>query len=462
MDNVQAQTSERIAPILARFVADLTYEDLPTEIVSATKTLVMDQLACQLVGSTMPWVKPALDLVQLSAGAKGESTVVNFGSRVLAGDAAFANATFGQSCELDDSAYGSSGHVGTATIPVAMAMGEREHCNGREFIVATVAGYEVMYRLMAAIRPHHNNRGFHSQSIAGPFAGAATAGKLLKLNADEITHALAIAGSHACGPVEYDQSGGEVKRIHAGLGARGGVHSALLAKFGLTGPPTIIEGKRGFIHIFADQSNPSLITADLGRVFNVQNVIFKVYPTVAIIHTAIAAISRLVEEHNIQPGNVAKIRVGLTHFALMHGAGIGAPTDVLGAQFSLAYSMALAVSKRSNDLPNYINPSLWSDPEIVELIEKVEPYAHPEAVGKRDHLAEVTITLHDGRTCAAVEVHPKGTPQNPAEPQQLISKVRSLAGAVLTDSQTNDLISAVEHLDEIGDVADLAKMLAPQ
>ena len=60
---------------------------------------------------------------------------------------------------------------------------------------------------------------------------------------------LAIAGSHAGGTMEYDQSGGEVKRMHNGMACCGGLRSAMLAQMGLTGPPTIFEGERGILKV---------------------------------------------------------------------------------------------------------------------------------------------------------------------------------------------------------------------
>ena len=71
------------------------------------------------------------------------------------------------------------------------------------------------------------------------------AARLLGLNREQMLHAFGIAGSHSAGTMEYDQTGGEIKRVHAGIAARGGIQAAMLARLGLTGPPTIIEGKRG-------------------------------------------------------------------------------------------------------------------------------------------------------------------------------------------------------------------------
>ena len=88
-------------------------------------------------------------------------------------------------------------------------------------------------------------------------------------------HAFGIAGSHSAGTMEYDQTGGEIKRVHAGIAARGGIQAAMLARLGLTGPPTIIEGKRGFCRVFADQYDMDVITRDLGTDFKIMRIWFK-------------------------------------------------------------------------------------------------------------------------------------------------------------------------------------------
>lgn len=452
--------TEPIAAQLACFVSGLRYEDLPPHTIDGAKRLVLDQLACELAGSTMPWMRPALELVRLSAGARAESVVVNSDLKCLAADAAFINASYGQACELDDATYGSAGHIGTAAVPPALAVAQREGTNGRQLLLAIIAGYEVMYRLMAGVRPYHRTRGFHSQSIGGPFAAAAAAGKILGLDAEQLTHALAIAGSHACGPLEFDQSGGEVKRIHAGIAARGGVQSALLAGLGLTGPATIIEGKRGFCQVFADKSDTSRITAGLGKVLNITNAWFKIYPVVGGIQTSIAAMSRLVAEHDIKARDVKAVRIGLTESALLHCAAITRPSDVIGAQFSLAFSVALAIVRRSNELGCYTDAANWVDPEINALMQRVEAHADVAAVGERDFMASVAIELTDGRTLETVEVYPLGSPRKPASSEQLDAKARSLAGTVLGPERTERLIETVRHLEEVADVSAIGTLLA--
>jgi 2-methylcitrate dehydratase PrpD len=156
---------------LAQFVCKLTYEDLPGAVIEKTKELILDQLGCQLAGSTLPWTQPAYDYVA-DYGGRGESTVVGFGFRTSAQDAAFVNASFGHGCMGDDTDSVCHAHLGSIIIPAALALGEREAISGKEFIKAVVVGYDVASRIGAAA-PLAESRGFHPGPIFGPFGVAA-------------------------------------------------------------------------------------------------------------------------------------------------------------------------------------------------------------------------------------------------------------------------------------------------
>ena len=204
---------------LALHTARVRFEDIPREAIEKAKDCILDQIGVELIGSTLEWNKIAYRYV-VEMGGRGESTVVNYGTKVPTLDAAFVNATFGQGCELDDVGFASGGHPGAATVPVALALCEKYPCTGKDFLAAVVMGWDVMYRLLLAVRPSAGKRGFHSHGIGAPFGAMATAVRLLRLNEGQILHAFGIAGMHSSGTMEYDQTGGEVKRVIAGVAAR--------------------------------------------------------------------------------------------------------------------------------------------------------------------------------------------------------------------------------------------------
>ena len=209
-----------VAERLAAFIGALDCTDLPADVIRYSKALLLDQLGCQLLGSTVEWNQSARRFIAENKTG-GPAAIVNFGKKVPLDDAVFVNGTFAQGCELDDYYDQGGGHPGAATVPVGLALSQRERVDGKQFVAAMAAGYEIGWRIGRALLPEMMRRGYHAQGVVGVFIAAAMAGKLLRLDVGKMTHALAIAGSHASGTMEYDQSGGEVKRVHNGIACAG-------------------------------------------------------------------------------------------------------------------------------------------------------------------------------------------------------------------------------------------------
>ncbi len=227
-----------------------------------------------------------------------------------------------------------------------------------------VAGYEVGWRIGRALLPELMQRGYHAQSTVGVFIAAAAAGKILHLDPEQMTHALAIAGSHAGGTMEYDQSGGEVKRLHNGMACCGGLRSALLAQIGLTGPPTIFEGERGILKVMSGGCNVEPIVKDLqtgNEDLALYHAAMKRFPVNASQHSPIELLDNLVRKHNLKPEQVTRIEVAVNEGILLHGGTIYQPKEVIEAQFSLRFSLALRLLEGNNDLQHYLDSAMWND-----------------------------------------------------------------------------------------------------
>jgi 2-methylcitrate dehydratase PrpD len=441
----------------ARFVKTAHFEDLSQADLDKTKECILDSIASQLIGSTLPWSRIVYDYA-CEIAAKGPCTVVGTNSRFSAPEAGFVNATFGHACEYDD-----VGHAGVGVIPAALAIAEQINATGREFVTTVALGYEIFFRLFDAIVPRIFERGFHHQVVLGVFSSAAVTGRLLQLEENQLVHAFGIAGSHASATAEYDQSGGEVKRMHAGLGARGGIQSAMLARRGYTGPLAILEGRRGIFHTFVDVAHEEGVVADLGEKFTfVPKVNFKLCPAVGCNLTSIQAFGKLIDEYKFTAKDVHEIRVSVREYAILHGASIVAPSDVLGAQFSLAYSLAARLVTGRNDLDIYMNKALWTDKDILDVAGKVHAYADSTAVGDRSAGSLVSVQLEDGRTRELYEQYRKGTLKNPATKDELIEKFNLLVKPVLDKQKIDAILRIVDDLENADSVRPLAALLTPR
>lgn len=440
---------------LAVFVARTGFEHLSASEIARIKECILDQIGCQLIASTLPWNRIVHDYA-CEFGAPGPCTLVGSDKRLSILDATFVNATFGHGCELDD-----FGHAGAATVPVAFALAEQSGASGRDVIAAIALGYEVHLRIYEAIMPQLIERGFHNQCVIGTFSAAAVAGKMLGLNETQMAHAYGIAASHSSGTNEYDQGGGDVKRMHAGLGARGGLQAALLAKRGLTAPRRIFESTRGGIfHTFVDGARTEKIDAGLGETFVFPSlIIMKMWPTLGGLHSSIDAMGQLLTRQPFKAADVQSIKIGVQAYTIKHGAGIVMPTDVVSAQFSLAYSVALRIVKGANDLPYYIEPQYWNDTAIAEVAHKVEAYVDPAAVGKASHGSRIAVELKDGRKLEIYQPTRKGSLANPATLDELDKKYRFLAGHVLDDARIDEVAGTVARLDDMADIRPLVALL---
>src|SRR5690606_917750 len=98
-----------------------------------------------------------------------------------------------------------------------------------------------------------SDRGFHVTSALGVFGAAATAIAIDRPSTEVAVAALGLAAAHAGGTTEFTRTGGDVKRLHAGMAASAGIRSAALAARGFTAPTAAIEGQRGFLAAFVAQ-----------------------------------------------------------------------------------------------------------------------------------------------------------------------------------------------------------------
>jgi 2-methylcitrate dehydratase PrpD len=312
-----------------------------------------------------------------------------------------------------------------------------------------------------SLAPVHDDTlvlGWHGMKVSGVFGAAATSGVLLGLDAEQMTNALAIAASEAGGTMEYDQSGGEVKRLHAGMASRSGAMAAMLAQEGLTGPHTIFEGPRGIWRLFGKADAPPRSELQGADRWQILDTIFKLYPCVGTLHAALDAVRMIQADHTLHPDDIELIEVGLADWAVPHGGTITRPTDVISAQFSLGYSLALRIVRNSNDIGFYMDPDGWTDPALMEVIDRVKPYPIPVAPGE-ELGAKVTVTTRDGRRLEAVQPAFGGWHTNPASSHDIEEKFFETVGPVIPLGQAEELADAIRHVDEVDDVATLTALL---
>jgi 2-methylcitrate dehydratase PrpD len=453
--------SERltISGRLASWVVGLDYEDLPADVIVMAKRLVLDQLGLQLRGATLPNVQPVRAVATALSG-RGEATATGSSTRVSAPQAAWVNGTLGHSAEYDD-AHMSAWHTSSAVVPAAFAVAEREGRSGAGLITAVVAGVQVMGVLGSVAGNGMLARGWHGSKVLGVFGAAAAAGRMLGLDIAQMANVFGIAASDAGGTMEYDRSGGEVKRLHAGSASRIGVEAALLAQQGLTGPATIFEGHRGIFAMFGGVEEGTVPAEEEWNRWQIMATIFRFYPAIAATHPALDALRRLRDQEPIDPADVVAITVGLPAWAVGHGAAIVRPTDAISAQFSLAFSLGLQLVTSDNRPQDYFDPRRWSDPQIRRIADIVTPVAMAIPDGDPNLSARVEIELRDGRRLTTYQAGFHGHPAWPATDKDIEDKFRANLEGVTSTGAAQAIIDIVTSLEHIASVRDLTALLRP-
>jgi 2-methylcitrate dehydratase PrpD len=253
--------SELVTQRLAEALATVSYSNLPAQVVMDTKRAVLDWLGSALAGATEPPARMAQRVVA-SMGKSTEATIFAAG-RSSAALAAMTNGIASHILEFDDVHKESTLHGGAPIISATLAVAEREHADGRSFILAVVLGYEAALRIGEAVNPSHYHF-WHPTGTVATFGAAAAAGSLMKLNSEQTVNALGSAGTQAAGLWEFNSDGAMSKHLHPGKAAFNGVLAADLARAGFTAASRILEGERGFVRAMSTSRDASQITRGFG------------------------------------------------------------------------------------------------------------------------------------------------------------------------------------------------------
>jgi 2-methylcitrate dehydratase PrpD len=410
---------------LAAYAAAVRYEDLPPAVVQRAKDCIIDAVATISYGAELPWSKMIIAYVQrYGSGGEARSAILGTGGlKVNAPAAALANGALGHAFELDATTEPNSGTHPSATLfTSALAVGQERGLSGRELVTAFVAGGEAMYRIGFATKHSNETRGFHAPGTTGPFGAAVAVARLRQFDAARMTNTLGIAGSLACGLLEFVSAGNGamVKRLHLGRAAESGVLAATLAGEGFTGPSTVLEGEFGFLRVYCNEWDVSQLTRGLGTEYFTNNIVMKRYACHMTAQNPVEATEDLRAQHKFSPADVASIVIaGDERVATRNN--IPAPEDKMMAQYSVPFSVALSLYRDARDPRSFNDDAVIHDPAILDLTSRIKSI-RAVSQSRQDTTATVTVRLKDGREVSQKVTSFKGTAERPLDQADLKEK----------------------------------------
>jgi 2-methylcitrate dehydratase PrpD len=436
-----------VADALVDFVLSLDLGAMPDAVAEAAGCCLTDWVGVALRGSTEPLAE-ALDAVLAAAGGEPQATVLGRGRRTSALLAALANGAQSHALDFDDTHLPSIVHGSAPVAPAVLALAEWRRCPGSLALAAFVAGFEVETRIGRVIGPRLADRGWHVTAVLGHFGAAAAAGKLLGLDAAQLSRALGIAGTQAAG---LEQSFGTMcKPLHPGKAAMNGILAALLAREGFTGPTGMLDEPRGLAGTFLGAPDLTPALEDLGKRWEILGNSTKLYAACHLLHATIDAGRAIRQRAAPAAESIAEVECHVHPLALKVAA-IPAPRSGLEAKFSAAYCAALALTRGDAAESEFVAPP---DPGLAGLAGRIRPVADP-ALGIAE--ARMRVRLRDGRVLDEAVRAARGTPGHPVSRQDVEEKFRRLAGGVLPAAQTERLL---ENLGRFATLHDLEALMA--
>ena len=417
---------------IADHVAAVANRALDAADIEALRLLILDNFLVSHWGMTRPVAQAISGWSKRFAGT-GSSPVLGGSWTTDASTAALVHGTAGHAYELDDAHDETLGHPGCVVIPAALAVACEIDATQIELFQAIAAGYEAMALVGCAAGGMETvHRGFHPTSVFGPF-GAATATLCLHAyrNKQAVTRqALMAAWGHALsqagGSMQFslETTGGEVKRVHAGLAARNGIIAAEFAMLpAITAPQLAVEGGYGVAALFGGPLRPVALGGRLQLHFCSK----KPYACCRLFHSTIDALSEITGGFQIPTSSMVEIVVsGPQLIAEQH---MIAAESAMTAQYSCPYIVGATLAYGPERFDAY-GEEFHQDPRILELAAKVR-FECSEELEKsyypKRFATGASIRFTDGTTKSAIVVDSVGTPRKPMSKKQILAKGAGLA-----------------------------------
>lgn len=451
-----------ISQKLASFAAELKYENIPENIRKDVNRRIVDYTASAAAGYKIN--RPACDVVLKTLklmDASEQSSVFFSEEKLSAEKAAFYNAFVANSADMDDGHMLANGHPGITVISPVLAIAEWKDIPYEQTAEAIITGYECFLRIAQAIMPESLARGFNCTGTVGTLASAIASAKVLGLNAEQIHVALGLAATGACGLMELNESGQEMKPVTPAYAASRGIICALLSMQGAVGPLAPLDGSKGFFKAFTDVVKPEAITDGLGEKYLMDSTYFKLYPACRHMHAMIdcAAIVRGMAEFTLSDVEKATLYTYPNSEKLT--GSIRHPKSGAEAKFSLTYSTAVALESGGYSLDDLTSEEEKSA-DLVKVINRMEIVVDPSLENRAQMLrgGRLSLELKDGRTFDVKVDVPKGEKQFPVDDSDLRRKLSACGAGIIDESNQDAVYEAGLNFEKIDSIRDYFLLLS--
>jgi len=421
-----------ILQALADYAANLSFGELPAEVVAKANDCLFDLAGCYFAAFARGENRETVERIMALNPAQ-EAVVWGTGRKCGTAEAALAMGCLAYDLEYDDG-ISMAGHWGSASIPATVLSTLAHGGDGKDLLTAIVAAYEAGTRISRMYSPRLLKKHVHFPCVMGAFAAATGYVRGAKGSAEQLAGALSLAGLFPLGTYSTATSGAPGKGLYSGWPNFLGVQVARLSAMGMTGDLDVMEHPDGFGNVFglgkADGACRETALGGLGKEYRFMQVYFKPYPCCRWLHAPVHAVLGILRENGLSRDDVERISIGGPEFISMYDTRMGYESKVT-CQYSIPYSVGAAAYFGRLGLEEYEAPAR-NDMGLRRFIERIEMSVDDEMQRNfpASFHAKVELTCKDGRSFSTVA----GMPWNDVEPptkQELIDKFTFITRDVL-------------------------------
>src|SRR5258707_5064240 len=438
---------------LAHFVAETTLEQVPAEVRSYAKLVVLDTIGVVLAGAERPEVRELRARLNVTAGT-GATVFAPGWPTNDPRTAALLNGIAGRSIELGEGHRYVSYQGAMQILPGVLSAGEWGRRAGGDMLAALILGYDAGARLGAAMKV----RPLAHQNGQAALLGAAAAGaRLQALSGADTSRAMRIAATLVLTP-SYNNAVAGATALNV-AGGMSGLALALapdLALAGFSAQDDAIE--EALSSLVGEGFDPTGLLDELGTRWEITRNWQRLRACCNPIYAALDALEEAIAALGAKPQEIERIDVATFRFAsVMRHAD---PPTYFASKYSLPHVAACLAVRGSAGFES-VDDSALHDPAIAALRHRVHISEDPAMTAAVPELkpARVTLTLKDGRQTTVVCDSPRGDCLNPYDESEIRQKFRALAGAALTPQGLDAVERAVARLETWTSASELTDLL---
>jgi 2-methylcitrate dehydratase len=443
-----------LAERLARYAANLKYEDLPDDVIRLAKRTILDTIGCAFGGYDAGPSKIAIKLAG-DVSAKQPATVLISGVKTSPDLATFANGVMIRYLDFNDafvSLTHGAGHP-SDTIAALLSSGELNSRSGRDLITATVLSYEVFCKI-ADVFDYLGN-GIDHSTITG-MAAVVGAGRLMGLTEEQMVQAIGITvGGNTATRQGRSDALSNWKAFAAADACRKAMFSIELAQNGMTGPGKVFEGSYGFFKVMGKKP---VEAPQLGEPLGIRRAFTKRFPLGQFSQTVAQA---AVEARPFvkTADDIAEVNIRVSHSAIKIMADSPEkwkPQTHETADHSIPYAAGL-VLMYGNIAPEYYEDPYLHDSRLLDLVSRIKvlPSEEADRTENEFNLCELEVVLKSGaRKTTRVEYH-RGHFKNPMTDAEMEEKFSLMAKKHMPADRVDKLLGILRGIENEPKVSNL-------